>query len=633
MKGLIYFLIFITANGMAQAPEVPGRMEIGGIKLIIDAPARREIQESVNALTANPKYFNIHVQRARSYFPIIERVFREENVPEDFKYLVLQESALLPDAVSSSDAVGFWQFKDFTALEMGLRVDRTVDERMNIVSSSRAAARYFKKNNERYFDNWIITLMAYQMGPGAAIKAGGEKYKGQNSMTIDRRTYWYIKKYLAHKIAFEAAIEGPTELEFIEVSDGSGKSLDQIAREAGVSSSVVTDYNKWLLRGDIPDDRTYTVLLPVTQNIKPLLASNPDIAPAKGKNSTILRKQAAPSASTSRSYDIANPILFPMYDNKAEAVSGKITTINNKKAVIARRNDRTVTLASRGGISVRKFLRVNDMVPQDLVEEGKIYYLSKKRSKPEAYYHAVQDGEDLWSISQKYGMKLNKLRQRNRIRTKSVDVKTGRILWLRYIRPADVPVEFKKQPEKEKIETIIVKKEKQENSSIQVVDVKKEERPVEKREWSTPNVEEDASVKDVKKQTPSMPAGNDEEEEEVPEVKGGKRILHVVKSGETFYRISNQYEVKVQDILQWNKMKINDPLAIGQELVIIKPSTLPIVNSGTEKPSPESYYVVKSGDTLYGISKKFNISISELKKINDKINDTINPGDRIKVSK
>ncbi|MEJ2005732.1 MAG: transglycosylase SLT domain-containing protein, partial [Cyclobacteriaceae bacterium] len=113
-------------------PRVPSRMQFADITLKIKDDARREIQEDVNKLTKNPKFFNIYVQRARTYFPIIERIFREEGVPDDLKYLVIQESALISVAVSSADAVGFWQFKDFTAKEMGLRVDRIVDERKNI---------------------------------------------------------------------------------------------------------------------------------------------------------------------------------------------------------------------------------------------------------------------------------------------------------------------------------------------------------------------------------------------------------------------------------------------------------------------------------------------------------------------
>ena len=69
------------------------------------------------------------IDRMLLYFPIIERIFKEEGVPEDFETLAIQESGLISDAVSSADAVGFWQFKDFTAQEVGLRVDKRIDER------------------------------------------------------------------------------------------------------------------------------------------------------------------------------------------------------------------------------------------------------------------------------------------------------------------------------------------------------------------------------------------------------------------------------------------------------------------------------------------------------------------------
>src|SRR5207253_1031322 len=125
----------------AQSPQVPHKMAFAGMTLTIRDDARREIQKDVDALTLSAKHFNIKAERAKTYFPIIEKIFADEGVPDDFKYLALQESSLVPDAVSSSNAVGFWQFKDFTAMEMGLRVDKEIDERMNIASSTRAAAR------------------------------------------------------------------------------------------------------------------------------------------------------------------------------------------------------------------------------------------------------------------------------------------------------------------------------------------------------------------------------------------------------------------------------------------------------------------------------------------------------------
>ena len=74
-------------------------------------------------------------------------ILKENGIPDDFKYLAIQESGFISDAVSSSNAVGFWQFKKLTADEVGLRVDRKIDERQNIVTSSRGAAKYLQKNN------------------------------------------------------------------------------------------------------------------------------------------------------------------------------------------------------------------------------------------------------------------------------------------------------------------------------------------------------------------------------------------------------------------------------------------------------------------------------------------------------
>src|SRR5882672_7610880 len=191
---ILFALFFATCFSVAaQTPQVPHKMEFAGMTLTICDDARREIQKDVDALTASPRHHNIKVERAKTYFPLIQKVFEEENVPDDFKYLVLQESALIADAVSVSNAVGFWQFKEYTALEMGLRVDKEIDERLNIVSSSRAAARYIKKNNF-FFNNWVYALQAYQMGAGGVMKTVDKGESGAKSMEINSGTYWYVKK-------------------------------------------------------------------------------------------------------------------------------------------------------------------------------------------------------------------------------------------------------------------------------------------------------------------------------------------------------------------------------------------------------------------------------------------------------
>ena len=127
---------------LAQVPQVPTQLEFADLTVKITPQAQREIQLDVDAQYRNPSYFKVKQERVNLYMPIVERELRSQGVPEDLKYLVIQESGLIPDAVSTSNAVGFWQFKQGTAEEVGLRVDAQVDERKSIASSSRGAAGF-----------------------------------------------------------------------------------------------------------------------------------------------------------------------------------------------------------------------------------------------------------------------------------------------------------------------------------------------------------------------------------------------------------------------------------------------------------------------------------------------------------
>src|SRR5210317_1805687 len=117
------FLLVVLLLGyqfcIAQNPRVPSTIKFADLELKLNDQVRQDIQSDVDALVRSQKYFDIKLARVKMYFPIIERIFKEENLPEDFKYLVIQESALISDAVSTSNAVGYWQFKDVSAKEVG----------------------------------------------------------------------------------------------------------------------------------------------------------------------------------------------------------------------------------------------------------------------------------------------------------------------------------------------------------------------------------------------------------------------------------------------------------------------------------------------------------------------------------
>ena len=112
MKKLLVVLICLVSTTVyGQQIQVPNNVYFADIQLTIDASAREKIQKNVDALLKHPAYFQQKVDRAATYFPIIERVFKEAGLPDDFKYLAIQESGLVSDAMSTSKAEGFWQFK------------------------------------------------------------------------------------------------------------------------------------------------------------------------------------------------------------------------------------------------------------------------------------------------------------------------------------------------------------------------------------------------------------------------------------------------------------------------------------------------------------------------------------------
>ena len=110
---------------------------------------------------------------------------------------------------------------------------------------------------------------------------------------------------------------------------------------------------------------------------------------------------------------------------------------------------------------------------------------------------------------------------------------------------------------------------------------------------------------------------------------------HTVKSGDTLYRIANQYGVTVAQIKQWNNLK-NDTIYVGQTLVVKAGSTNNSnnnTNTNTSKPSPNQgkTHTVKSGDTLSGIANRYGTSVAQLKQWNNLKSDTIYVGQKLAV--
>ncbi|MGV2938775.1 LysM peptidoglycan-binding domain-containing protein [Mesobacillus sp. LC4] len=106
--------------------------------------------------------------------------------------------------------------------------------------------------------------------------------------------------------------------------------------------------------------------------------------------------------------------------------------------------------------------------------------------------------------------------------------------------------------------------------------------------------------------------------------------LHTVQSGDSLWKLSNIYNVGINDIQKWNNLS-STTIYVNQKLSVLAPHSHSS-DSNTSVSSSDSTYIVKTGDTLWGISKSYGMSISGLKSLNGLKSDVIYPGQKLKVS-
>lgn len=692
-KASSWFLssIFIISNALAQqyVVEVPGKMEVAGMKLHIRDGAKGPIQNYCDKLTINNKFFRQLVDRADAYMPIIERIFEEEGVPTDFKYLVIQESSLVSDQVSTSNAVGYWQFKKETGWEMGLRIDEDIDERMNIFASSRAAARYLKKNNMQ-LNNWIYALLAYYAGPKGVIPLIDPNKIGATEMDIDENTHWYVLKFLAYKLTFQDNLNRNTKpiLLVMDYDNCENKTLRDIANETNFPLEELEFYNKWAKKGVIPGDKDYVVAIPVKPEQQQIFlaaySNEPRLSPEAlkpWKEKTFFGLFEKPVTNTANNESTAS---------SANSGIPVFYAWNGIKAIMAEKGDNIDKIALRAGISKEQFLEYNDLRIFDPIKEGQVYYVKPKRRKAKVPYHTVKPNETLWEISQNYGIKLSHLLRKNRMKHPE-KLKPGRVLWLRKRMPEDEPIQYEPVPETPVIKQsppVIVNSsdKKPTDSNTDVVNrstvsnntVKNNPKQEEQTSADLKRVSEKVKqALDVGNQASTFDTGNDKQDQvaKVANYNSDRpKVIHKVEARQTIYGISRNYGVPVDSIIAWNNLT-NTSLSMGQSLLIYtqnKPeerhallSTQSVNNSSAKvsassaspgayindgiiksEPDAQSFktaetkintldaveiHEVQAGETLYRISKKYGIKVEDILSWNNKTEPVISVGEKLRV--
>ena len=137
------------------------------------------------------------------YMPLFEEIFDEYGLPKELKAMAVIESALNPRAVSRARAKGMWQFMYNTAKMYDLEMTSYVDERLDPLTSCRAAARLLK-DNYMIFGDWSLAIASYNCGAGNVSKAirrsGGKTDFWEIYDYLPRETRGYIPAFIAAPI-------------------------------------------------------------------------------------------------------------------------------------------------------------------------------------------------------------------------------------------------------------------------------------------------------------------------------------------------------------------------------------------------------------------------------------------------
>ncbi|MCP9235378.1 lytic transglycosylase domain-containing protein [Lewinella sp. JB7] len=260
---------------LVHAIDLSGPFSFAGKELPLD---NFDVRERLDLELMRNAYFHrntlLLLKRQPRYFPTIERILREEGVPDDLKYLAAAESTLT-EAVSPAGAKGVWQFMAPTGRAFGLRIDAEVDERFHLEKSTRAAAAYLK-DYYRQFGDWHKVAAAYNMG-GPNLSKWLERQRAEELYDLDINAE--TMQYLFRIVALKSIMEDPAAFGYhleagqtypglddyrTVVVDTTITNLGDFALRQGTTYRLLKRYNPWLITGQltVPAGTTMEIRIP-----------------------------------------------------------------------------------------------------------------------------------------------------------------------------------------------------------------------------------------------------------------------------------------------------------------------------------------------------------------------------------
>ncbi len=560
------------------------------------------------------------------YLNYTKSVFRSRGLPEDLAYLAYLESGYNPFAVSRSNAVGMWQFISSTGKAYGLRQDWWTDERRDPYRSTEAAATYLSRLYDIFHD-WHLAVASYNGGEGKIGRAkeatGADKLheiiqrndRLSYDLQLREETALYVPRFLAiakvmrnaETLGLEPAApdkEHPVLVPVAHLTARPATDLVELSRRLGMDWQEFMAYNPQFLRSISPAGRSCTVYVPKNkeESARKLLASN--IAGAGWRYYKVVRGDTL--ARVSSRTGVPASVISQLNPGRLKA--GKSlrlpSTGRSLPSVVPSAPARTTAIAARDSV--------------------------KKSTVPSSY--KVQSGDTLTSIARRYDVSFDELYAANGGRDKLDTLRVGQVIRLSApAKPAAVAsasrnsVRQSAAPASHRVQSGDTLSAISRKYGVSVAELYA-------ANGGADNLDTLRVGQVIRLSAPEKPAAR-------PAVKSATLASHTVQSGETAYAISRRYGISFDELCAVNGGRdALSRLSPGQVLKIPGTKTVaakaaPAAKSArTTQTRKAEEYCVQNGETLWSISRKFNMKPMELLALNGMNESTrVKVGDTVKV--
>jgi len=423
----------------------------------------------------NPTFVYRATERSSRYLHYVVSAAQQRNMPTELALLPFIESAYDPFAYSRSGAAGLWQFVPQTATTFGLQHNWWYDGRKDIVASTDAALDYLQFLHDKFNNDWLLAVAAYNCGEGAVQRAiDANRSKGLATdfwhLGLREETRTYVPRLLAlSKIVAAPQNYGislfsiPDRAYFAAVDTKGQLGLAKASNLAAVDIDELLRLNPGLNHATVSKETPQRILLPINafDQFSRELAAAPaservqwqHYKVAKGDTlSSIARKFAMPPNTLAAANNLGDKLLKPGQEllipqgnansttETAQSTPAPVTTQtpfgSTQVFHTVQANDNLRRIAQRYGVSIKDIQRWNGLGPDDPIKLGQKLNIwtdevgskpakisaadAAKNGAPKKVGYTVQNGDSLTAIASKFNIEVEDIMRWNQVNPRAL---------------------------------------------------------------------------------------------------------------------------------------------------------------------------------------------------------------------